>query len=73
MPPLPIVSSTEAIEAFKRHGWAYDRRESSHLTLIRLGSPVVLTVPVRRELPRGTLRKLIRLASMTVDEFIAAL
>lgn len=73
MPPLPVVSSGAAIQAFLRCGWEYARRESSHITLVKRGSLVVLTVPERRELPRGTLRKLIRLAGMTVEEFIAAL
>jgi hypothetical protein len=51
----------------------YSRRESSHITLVKQGSAVVLTIPERRELPRGTLRKLIRLAGLSVEEFTAAL
>jgi predicted RNA binding protein YcfA (HicA-like mRNA interferase family) len=70
---LPVVSSVNAIRAFERCGWRVARRESSHITLVKAGSIVVLTVPERRELPRGTLRALIRLAGLTLAEFVEAL
>ena len=37
--------------------------------MIKPALPVVLTVPLHRELDRGLLRHLIRKAGMTVDEF----
>jgi predicted RNA binding protein YcfA (HicA-like mRNA interferase family) len=41
----------------------------SHVTLFKPHHPVVLTVPLHRELGRGLLRDLIRKAGLTVDEF----
>jgi len=43
------------------------------MVLIKTGTAVNLTIPDHRELDRGTLRKLIRLSGMTVDEFSALL
>ena len=73
MPKLPIVTSLEAIRAFERLGWTINRRKSSHTTLVKRGSLSVLTVPEKREMPRGTLRTLIRLAGISVEDFIRAL
>ena len=38
-------------------------------SLIQPGNPVVLTVPLHRELGAGILRGLIRKAGLTVEEF----
>jgi len=43
------------------------------MILTRTGSLVSLSIPDHRELAPGTLRKLIRLASVTLEEFRAAL
>ena len=43
------------------------------MILTRPGSIVSLSVPNHRELAPGTLRKLIRLAGMTVEDFVAKL
>ena len=66
-------SGAEAVKAFQRDGWVWDRQESSHVTLIKEGSTVVLTVPQHSVLGPGLLRRLIRQAGLTVDEFIALL
>ena len=42
------------------------------MILTKAGSLVSLSIPDHRELAPGTLRKLIRLAAVTVDEFRAA-
>jgi predicted RNA binding protein YcfA (HicA-like mRNA interferase family) len=51
---LPVCSGDEAIRAFQRAGWMRDRQRGSHVTLVKPGSPVVLTVPLHRELGRGS-------------------
>jgi len=43
------------------------------MILTKAGSLVSLSIPDHRELAPGTLRKLIRLATVSVDEFRAAL
>lgn len=43
------------------------------MILTKPGSIVSLSIPDHRELAPGTLRKLIRLSGLTVDEFLQAL
>jgi hypothetical protein len=43
------------------------------MILTKVGSLVSLSIPDHRELAPGTLRKLIRLATVSVDEFRAVL
>lgn len=70
MTRLPVCSGAEAIRVFERFGWSVDRQRGSHVTLIKAGAAVVLTVPLHRELGPGLLRALIRKAGLTVEEFV---
>ena len=70
MARLPVVSGAKAIRAFVRAGWRKTRQKGSHVTLVKSGVPVNLSIPLHDELDRGTLRKLIRLAGLTVDDFV---
>jgi predicted RNA binding protein YcfA (HicA-like mRNA interferase family) len=56
-----------------RVGWGFRRQTGSHMILTKAGSVASLSIPDHRELAPGTLRKLIRAAGMTIDEFRAAL
>lgn len=69
MTKLPVCSGEDAIRVLKKAGWIQDRQRGSHVTLIKEGMAVVLTVPLHRELGPGLLRSLIRKAGLTVEEF----
>lgn len=69
MPELPVASGQEARRAFERRGWIFRRQAGSHMILTKSGSITSLSIPDHRELAPGTLRKLIRLAGLTVEEF----
>ena len=73
MASLPVVSGLEAIRAFEAAGWRRARQKGSHVSLVKAGVNVNLSVPLHQELDRGTLRKLIRLAGLSVDEFVGFL
>lgn len=73
MPELPVVSGREARRAFERLGWVFRRQSGGHMVMTKAGSIVSLSIPDHRELAPGTLRKLIRLAAVTVKEFRDAL
>jgi len=73
MASLPVVSGLDAIRAFERAGWRRARQKGSHVSLVRPGVNVNLSVPLHRELDRGTLRKLIRLSGLSVDGFTSLL
>ena len=66
---LPVVSGAEAVKAFEKAGWAVDRQRGSHVILVTEGHPATLSVPMHKELAKGTLRSLLRAAGMTTDDF----
>ena len=73
MPDLPVVSGRDTRRAFERLGWVFRRQTGSHMVLTKAGSIASLSIPDHRELAPGTLRKLIRAAGITVEEFRAAI
>lgn len=73
MPPLPVVSGRGAVSAFESLGWQVVRQSSSHIVMVREGQNVTLSVPDHKEVAKGTLRRLIRSAGLTVAEFNSAL
>ncbi len=70
MARLPAISGNEAIRGFQRAGWVVRRQAGSHVALDKEGQAVTLSVPTHRELDRGLLRRLIRDAGLTVEEFV---
>jgi predicted RNA binding protein YcfA (HicA-like mRNA interferase family) len=72
MPQLPVVSGRDAVRVFESLDWQVARQSSSHIILVKPGHLATLSVPDHREVARGTLRKLIRLADVTVAEFVDA-
>jgi len=73
MPPLPIVTSKDAIQAFERLGWTVMRQKGSHIILTKPGQFVTLSVPNHKEVARGTLRSLLSKANISIDDFVEAL
>lgn len=70
---LPVVSGRRAVKAFSKFGWMMARQAGSHMILIKPGEFVTLSVPDHKEIARGTLRSLIRAASLTVEQFVDVL
>jgi predicted RNA binding protein YcfA (HicA-like mRNA interferase family) len=73
LPDLPVASGRDVRRAFERLGWVFRRQHGSHMILTKAGSLASLSVPDHRELAPGTLRKLIRAAGATVEQFTHAL
>ena len=48
-------------------------RVGNHVVLVKAGVRANLSIPQHKELSIGTLRKLIRIAELTVDEFLELL
>ncbi len=70
MPKLPVISGDKAIKAFSKAGWYPHRQVGSHLVMRKEGSRVTLSIPRHKELRPGLLRKLIRDAGLSVEEFL---
>ena len=74
MSKLPPISGRAAIKAFMKIGYRVVRQKGSHVRLFH--SNVYkrpLTVPDHKNLGRGLLRKLLRDAEISIDDFIKLL
>lgn len=73
MGTLANISGKEAAKAFAKVGWTSVGQVGSHLVMTKSGQRANLSIPQHRELSIGLLRKLIRLAGLTVNEFLELL
>ena len=73
MTRIPLLRPEEVVKAFERLGWTVARRRGSHIILTRPGHIATLSVPRHDRVARGTLRSLIQLADLSVDEFLTKL
>lgn len=68
---LRVCSGSEAVRKFERAGWRVARQRGSHVMLVKSGYEYTLSIPQHDELGPGLLRKLIRQAALTIEEFNA--
>jgi len=73
MSRLPRISDRECIAALGKAGFYVKRQEGSHVVLRRNEPFGQLVVPDHKELDRGTLRAIIRMAGLGIEEFIGLL
>ena len=69
MSSLPQISGRECVKALSKVGFKLRRQHGSHMILRRDEPFTQLVIPDHKELDRGTLRAIIRQASLTVDQF----
>ena len=68
MTRLPVLSGDELVSVMTRIGYNWHHTTGSHMILVH-PSRRRLSVPRHRELDRGLLRRLIRDAGLTLEEF----
>ena len=70
-PKLPVVSGKEAIKIFQEIGYIVVKQKSSHIRLRDKSNPLhkPLTVPDHKEIKPGLLKKLLRDANLTTEDF----
>ncbi|MBI1821159.1 MAG: type II toxin-antitoxin system HicA family toxin [Nitrospirae bacterium] len=68
-PAIRLCSGSEAIRKFKRVGWTTSRQKGSHVMMTKPDYQYTLSIPQHNELGPGLLRKLIRQAGLSVEEF----
>ena len=73
MGQLGNIAGKAAVKAFERAGWSLRGQVGSHLMMTKAGLRANLSIPQHKELSVGALRKLIRAAGLTVDEFLELL
>lgn len=69
MSKLPRLSGREVVKALQKAGFRFKRQEGSHIVLRRDNPFAQVVVPDHKELDRGTLRGIIRMTGLSVDEF----
>ena len=72
IPSVPVLKPHEVVKAFEKFGWEVARRRGSHIIMTKKGHIATLSIPDHPEVARGTLRRLIAKADITVQEFIDA-
>ena len=66
---LKLCSGAVAVRKLQRVGWEVSRQKGSHVMMTKEGYEYTLSVPQHPELGPGILRKLIKQANLTVEEF----
>jgi len=69
MSKLPIISGEELIKYLKKKGFVVSRQKGSHVVLKSPNSYRV-TVPLHKELDRGTLLEILAEAGISKKEFL---
>jgi len=64
-------SGAEAVKKFLRAGWSIARQKGSHVMMTKPGYQYTLSIPQHSELGPGILRKLLRQAGISPEEFNA--
>ena len=68
---LPSITAREVVQKLRRAGYTMARQKGSHAILIRESDRRAVVVPmhVKRDLPKGTLHRIIQMAGLTVEKF----
>lgn len=66
---LPLLSGKKLVAELSKHGYTVVRQRSSHIRLEAPGRNPI-TVPDYKEIDRSLLRKILRDANLTVEEFV---
>lgn len=70
MSRLPSLTPREIVAALKKGGFEQRRQRGSHLFLWHPVREILVTVPMHaRDVPRGTLKAIIRQSGLDEDEF----
>jgi predicted RNA binding protein YcfA (HicA-like mRNA interferase family) len=69
---LPAVSGKKVVKALEKTGFVFIRQKGSHVRLERVveNDVIKVTVPLRKTLKKGTLRRILKDAGISVEEFI---
>lgn len=65
---LPVLSGERLVKALERAGWQAVRQRGSHVRMKHPDRRVSLTVPLHRELKRGTLSGILADAGLDAEQ-----
>ena len=71
---LPALKPREVIAALEEAGFEVRRQTGSHIIMYKSGIRRPISIPQHPgDLPKGTLRAIIREAGLTIEEFLSLL
>jgi len=71
---LPALKPREVIAALQKDGFVLRRQTGSHAILYKANIRRPLSIPIHtKDIPRGTLKAIIRQANLTISEFLELL
>lgn len=72
---LPVISGSDAIKLLQKEGFVLVRQKGSHVSLHKKidNKTLLVVVPLKHEIKKGTLLSIIKQAGMTRDEFLKRL
>ena len=68
---LKLCSGAEAVRKLQKAGWSVARQKGSHVMLTKPDYQWTLSIPQHKELGRGILRKILRQANLSTEDFNA--
>ena len=69
MPHLKLCSGSQTVKKFQKGGWSVARQKGSHVMMVKDGYLWTLSIPQHRELGEGILKKLLKQAGLSIEEF----
>ncbi len=74
-PKLPVISGENLIRVLRKFGYEIARQKGSHVRLRNDAEPkrLPVTVPLHKELARGTLKSILGDAGISVEELLATI
>jgi len=74
-PKLPVVSGEQLVRALTKFGYSVARQKGSHVRMRHASDPrrIPVTVPLHSEVAPGTLRRILKDAGLSVEQFTSAL
>lgn len=70
MSKVPLISGRECVNALQKVDYYIARQRGSHIIMRRDDPYGKVVVSNMREIPRGTMRAIIRQAGLSVEEFV---
>lgn len=72
MPKLPIVSGKDIVKVLGKIGFQHVRTTGSHAILNKFDSKgkISVTVPLHKELAKGTLKSIMRQLNITLEQLL---
>ena len=71
---LPVIKPKQVVAVLEKAGFEVRRQTGSHVIMSKAGIRHPVSIPQHPvDLPKGTLRAIIRQAGLTIDEFLGLL